>query len=109
MSLVDIERLERMHEMICRKATGAPDVFAEKLGISKSMLMINLGQLKQRGGPIQYDMLNQTYYYTRPCRLIFRYELEKEALGKVKGGENSFKKFPHSNHIRIGFLRFEVQ
>ena len=51
MSLVDIERLERMHDLICRNATGTPDTFSEKLGISKSMLMINLAQLKEKAAP----------------------------------------------------------
>jgi hypothetical protein len=109
MCLINIERLERMHDLICRGATGTPDQFAERLGISKSMLMVNLAQLKERGGPIRYDSLSQTYRYTRPCRLIFGYELEKEALGKVKGGKNSFENFSHSNLIRMGFYRFAVQ
>ncbi|MCW5911483.1 MAG: hypothetical protein KIT62_10430 [Cyclobacteriaceae bacterium] len=92
MSLIDFERLERMHDLICRRATGTPDTFSEKLGISKSMLMVNLAQLKERGGPIRYDLLSQTYYYTRPCRLVFGYEIDKDVMGQVKGGENIFEK-----------------
>ncbi|MCC6836805.1 MAG: hypothetical protein IT213_17600 [Cytophagales bacterium] len=109
MSLVDIEWLERMHDLICRNATGTPDTFSEKLGISKSMLMINLAQLKEKGGPIQYDALKQTYYYTRPCRLVFGYEIDRDAMGKIKGGKNIFDKGAHSNLIRMGFCKFEVQ
>lgn len=93
MSLVNVDRLERMHDLICRKATGTPDDFAEKLGISKSMLMLNLAQLKEKGGPIKYDSLNRTYYYTCPCRFIIGYELDKEVMGKVRGGRNILKNF----------------
>jgi hypothetical protein len=76
-----------MHDLINRRATGSPDSFAEKLRISKSMLMINLTQLKQIGGPINYDSLSQTYYYTQPCLFKVGYELENEELNLIKGGQ----------------------
>ena len=93
MSLVNVDRLERMHDLICRKATGTPDDFAEKLGISKSMLMLNIAQLKEKGGPIKYDSLNRTYYYTRPCRFMVGYELDEKTMNALKGGKGYFISF----------------
>ena len=93
-----VDRLKRMDDLIRRKATGTPVEFSRKLGICKSMLMINLTELKQMGAPLKYDHSNQTYCYDRTCRLIFEFKLDQENLKVIKGGENFFC---DSNNIRL--------
>ncbi len=31
--------------------------------------------LRQLGGPILYDRIRQTYYYSTPCRLVLGFQL----------------------------------
>lgn len=64
-----------MDDLINRRATGSPARFAYKLRISKSMLMINLAELKKLGAIIRYDRIRQTYYYDQGCCLKFGFEL----------------------------------
>jgi hypothetical protein len=101
-----MDRLKRMHDLIKRKATGTPDEFAKKLGICKSMLMIHLKELKVMGAPVKYDQLQQNYYYTEQCKLIFEFEREGKL---IKGGQNIFDYLSHSNHIRMAIDTFDPQ
>jgi len=91
MSLIKyVERLKRMDDLIKRKATGTPDRFAEKLHISKSMLMINLNELKELGALIKYDLDERTYYYDGGCRLEFRFVLPGSEMNKIRGGSDDY-------------------
>jgi hypothetical protein len=87
MSLIKyIERLKHMDDLISRRATGPPDEFAQKLGISKSMLMINLMEMKKLGAPIKYSVVSQSYVYARSCDFRIGFELDKSAGNARKGG-----------------------
>jgi Predicted transcriptional regulator len=88
-----IGRLKRMDDLIRRKATGTPDEFAERLGISKSMLMINLAEIKEMGVMIEFDSVKQTYMYVNGCGLRIEFEVPIEDMNRLKGGENSFDFF----------------
>lgn len=93
-----IDRLKRMDYLIRRKATGTPDEFAGKLGICKSMLMINLSELKEMGAEVKYNPQLRSYCYEGNYVLKLGFELEKSEASRIKGGENV-----HSNLIRIPF------
>lgn len=84
-----IDRLKRMDDLIRRKGTGTPNEFAEKLGISKSMLMINLSELKEMGALLTYDTINQTYVYLNGCRLRLEFELPKDELNGIDRKKHS--------------------
>jgi predicted DNA-binding transcriptional regulator YafY len=58
-----INRLQRMHDLIRRKATGTPNEFAKRLGVGKSVLMDELRELKKLGADIGYCRVRQSYYY----------------------------------------------
>jgi hypothetical protein len=77
-----------MDELIRRKGTGTPDEFAAKLGISKSMLMINLNEFKELGGLVKFDSSRGTYFYEQGCSLKFGFE--KESGANLKGGNSFF-------------------
>ena len=104
-----IERLKRMDDLIRRRATGTPDEFAEKLGICKSMLMINLFELKEMGALIKYDLNAQTYYYCQGCRLKCEFEVVENEMIRLKGGKNICWNLDHSNPIRMANPIFTVQ
>lgn len=98
-----IERLKRMDYLIRKKATGTPDEFAEKLGICKSMLMINLSELKEMGAAVKYNSYLQSYCYEGSYVLKLGFELEKSEADRLKGGKNFY-----SNIIRTALYNLEV-
>jgi predicted DNA-binding transcriptional regulator YafY len=58
-----LDRIKQMDELIRRKATGSPDEFAEKVGLSRSALMKYIKLLKELNAPLEYDHNRQSYYY----------------------------------------------
>ncbi|MFO7842183.1 MAG: helix-turn-helix domain-containing protein [Bacteroidales bacterium] len=86
MKLLDqMQRLQRIDQLIRMEATGSPREFAHKLNISVSTLYELLNCMKEIGARIYYNRQKTTYVYEEPCRLIFK--LEKTELGKVYGGK----------------------
>lgn len=81
-----VDRAKRMDDLIYRKATGTTQEFAQKLGISRPALMVNLRELKELGAPICYDEHLQTYYYDGDFNFFLR---SKEAMRKIRGGKIS--------------------
>jgi len=79
--LKSIERLKRMHDLINRESTGHAGEFAAKIGISRSMLMENIGEMKELGAAIEFCPRRRSYRYTQDFRLIIG-----PAASKVKGG-----------------------
>lgn len=77
-----LERAKRMDDLIRRKATGNSVEFAKKLGISRSLLMIDLHELKELGAPIQFDDQRQSYVYSSEFRLF----LSEKGLRQYLGG-----------------------
>jgi len=58
-----LERLKRMDDLIHRKATGNPEEFAEKIGISRSQLLEHIKELRELGAEIEYCTINRSYYF----------------------------------------------
>ncbi|PHL00120.1 hypothetical protein CGL56_03500 [Neolewinella marina] len=52
-----------MHNLIKFRRTGTPDQFAERIGVSRSLLFRLLGELKDMGAPIHYCHLRKSYTY----------------------------------------------
>ncbi|WP_025765282.1 HTH domain-containing protein [Dyadobacter tibetensis] len=63
-----IERLDRLHRLISRKATGSPADLAAKLNISKRALHEYLGVMREMGAPIVFCHSRRTYYYERSVK-----------------------------------------
>lgn len=77
-----IDRLTRIDWMIRREATGPSEEFARKLGISRSMLMENLREMKELGAEVCYCAHRRTYYYKNTFELI----IGSTSRGQTKGG-----------------------
>ena len=89
-----LDRIKRMDDLIRKKATGPPDEFAEKVGLSRSALMKYIKLLKEMNAPLEYDKERQCYHYLFPCKLKIGYEtrhlneqelahLNKKSLKKI--------------------------
>ncbi len=86
-----IERVKTMDALIRRKATGAPEKFAERLDIKKTMLMAELQDLRALGAEIAYCKVRESYYYVNS--FILRIGIDKNDLSTIKGGQNYFENF----------------
>ncbi|SKB52249.1 hypothetical protein [Daejeonella lutea] len=61
-----IERINRLHELIKFRRTGTPQELARRLDLSTSMVFKLLEELKVKEAPIEYSREFRTYYYTQP-------------------------------------------
>ncbi|HEY0743991.1 MAG TPA: hypothetical protein VGD40_21140 [Chryseosolibacter sp.] len=80
-----IERLKQMDDLIRRKATGTPEQFSRRLGLSKSVLMDELKDLKELGAEVEYCRERRSYYYENEFILKIG-TLPKNHLHTLKGG-----------------------
>ncbi len=60
-----IELIQRIDRLIRMQATGSPEEFAYKLGISKTKLYRIINIMKQLDAPIDYDFNIQSFVYER--------------------------------------------
>lgn len=77
-----LQRAKRMDDLIQRKATGNSEEFARKLGISRSVLMEHLRDLREMGAPIHYSEVCESYYYAQEFGIFLR----KQEIKKLQGG-----------------------
>lgn len=77
------DRLECIHQLIHRKATGDPEALAKKVGLSRSALIRRIREMKHLGAPIQYDRARHTYYYDTEVDFVIDF---LPADGKRTGG-----------------------
>jgi biotin operon repressor len=78
--LKSIDRLKKLDSLIKKEFTGTAEEFAEKIGISRSMLMINLDEMREMGAQIKFNPIRKTYYYEQ------RFDLLIGNMVQVKGG-----------------------
>ena len=64
-----VDLIARVHTLIMSSNTGTPDVFAYKLGISRSSLYNLLEEIQSYGIEIAYSRTRQTFFYVYPERV----------------------------------------
>ena len=82
-----IEALERLHELIKRKATGTPEQLSERFGVSIGTINNFIKTLRNKNLPIVYCRDRQTYYYEYEIEFVVFQIKTKEDLRKIQGGE----------------------
>jgi predicted DNA-binding transcriptional regulator YafY len=71
MNLIDsVERLKKMDALIKRRDTGTSKEFAQKIGISRSMLMHNLCEMKALGAEISFCSYRRSYCYDNDFSIV---------------------------------------
>jgi len=79
-----IERLKLIHYYIEKGQTGNGEEFAKKIGISRSVLMEHIQELREVfNAPIDFSRKERTFFYKSSFRLTI--EITDE-LNKIKGG-----------------------
>ena len=84
--LKQTQRIERLHCLIKRQATGTPKDCARRIGISERQLYNTLDLMKELGAPIIYNFEISTYYYEYDVewRIGFNRNLSPEKPESVK-------------------------
>lgn len=84
-----LDRIERLHLLIKRKATGTPKALASRLEVSEASVYEYIKTLKEMGAPVVYDIYRKSYVYDKPCSLSLRYnvqELEDDEIKYAQAG-----------------------
>ena len=104
--LKQLERLRRMHTLIKFHRTGTPEEFAQRLGISCSLLYRLLSELKSMGAPIHFCQHRQSYAYYESVEFRLEFvRVAQESKPAAKGQTKIAKVRPlpypiaPSNHI----------
>lgn len=95
--LEQIDRINRLHEMIKYRRTGTPKELAHRLNLSTSMIYKLMDELRLREAPIQYSRQLGTYYYSKSFQMKITIDfkvLSEEDNYRFMGGssQNSLEK-----------------
>lgn len=102
-----IERTKAIHKLIESEKTGPSHEFANRLGISRSLLMEHLREMREDlNAPIGYCRKRETFYYIHSFK--FRVVISAE-MGALKGGYNFLKGLSQSSRAGLYSFRFAVQ
>lgn len=72
--------INRLHDLVKRKATGSLDTLAEKFGVGKSTMSRYIEEFKEEfEPPLAYDRTGHTYYYTEPFDLKVWVEIKRSS------------------------------
>lgn len=72
-----LHRLQRIDDLIRRKATGNPKEFANKVNLCRSALMKYIREMKELGAPIAYCKHRESYYYEEEKELFTGFKLHR--------------------------------
>jgi predicted transcriptional regulator len=62
-TIKNLERLQKLHHLICSESTGTPSEISNRMFISLRLMHNLLDYLKDYGAVICYDRGRKTYYY----------------------------------------------
>jgi hypothetical protein len=86
-----MERIKKIHLLIRTEKTGSPDVFAEKLNLSRRQLYNELEIFKNLDASIKYCKKRESFYYGETFDLELKYSLKTivgDETKEIFGGFN---------------------
>jgi len=78
-SIILLKRINRLHFLIKRKATGSPKNLAKKFEISERHVYRLIEHMKEIGFPIKYSSCRSSYIYTSPVDFHLKLVVGDEA------------------------------
>jgi len=92
--LVDLVKLDRLDNLIRRKATGCPEDLAKQLELSRSTLFEIISFLRiEMNAPIIYNKYSLSYEYEYPPKFYLGFERDRINLAEIQsisgGNENN--------------------
>jgi len=100
-AIEQLERLQRIHELIKAEKTGTPEEFANSLHISRRQLYEYINLIKDFGVDINYSKHKRTFFLCNGHELKINCSVKvitKQETIKINGG------FSHNNFQRAFFL-----
>jgi predicted DNA-binding transcriptional regulator YafY len=96
--------LQTLDYYIRRKATGSPNQFAKRIGVSRRSILRMLKDLKELNIPIKFSKNRSSYYYTEEGNIkkeLFERTkpLTREELKEIKGGNFSLAEYCKENRV----------
>jgi len=88
-ALEQLERLQRMNQLIKNERTGSPDEFSQRLGISRRQLYSYIENIKDMGADIGYSKNRRTFYFCNGHEVEISYSfkiISKELSRTINGG-----------------------
>ncbi|MEK6154149.1 DNA-binding protein [Flavobacteriaceae bacterium 3-367] len=93
-TLKNLERLQRLHLLIEKECTGAPNELATRLKLSPRSIYLLLAQLRDLDAQIGYDRSRKTYFYEEDFDLQVYFSISiitKKAVTQLLGGSYFIK------------------
>lgn len=106
-TLKQLERLQKIHQLVKMSSTGTPGELSGKLGISESQWYNILDDLKAIGFPIVYCKRSKTYYYREFCDLDINYSVElltEQDKITIAGGRKGMMEYYAKKKSAIHYL-----
>ena len=72
----NLNRVERLHQLILAEKTGTPQEVAKRLGISKSALFIMIDELNSLNLKVSYSSKYETFFYDKELKRTILEETE---------------------------------
>ena len=72
----NLNRVERLHQLILAEKTGTPQEVAKRLGISKSALFIMVDELNSLNLKVSYSSKYETFFYDKELKRTILEETE---------------------------------
>lgn len=94
-----MDAIDRLHNLIKRKATGTPEQLSEKFEVSVGTIKNWINILKDRNLPVKYCRDKQTYYYEYEVELRIFWVKAVEDSKNIRGGENNYNFFSPSQNF----------
>lgn len=91
-AIKQFNRLKKLDALIQQAKTGAPEEFANCLGLSRSQLYNILEELKDLGAPIEYNRRLRSFYYRESFQIVPVAYLEfitPQGAERIYGGRNT--------------------
>jgi len=88
-ALEQLERLQRMNQLIKAERTGSPDEFSQRLGISRRQLYTYIENIRDMGADICYSKNRRTFYFCNGHEIEISYSfkiISKELSKTINGG-----------------------
>jgi predicted DNA-binding transcriptional regulator YafY len=96
------DRLQRLHRLISKKATGSPAELAHKLDLSERAIFEYIRMMRELGGPIAFCPVRRTYYYEREVQFHFGFhELNEKEVKEIDGGSIDIIAEPFTEFSRL--------
>jgi len=67
--IINIERINRLHNLIRHASTGNPHQLAEKLSVSEATVYRDIKRMRRAGAPIVFNPQRQSYVYEKSVNL----------------------------------------